>query len=98
MNFGESRPSSAPRLAALGSLAAALLALAILVALSPFISVYAVALLGPAAVLLGGYSAKQSLTGAPYRKIAMTGLFLGLIVVVLLAVFLITGTFSESSR
>lgn len=91
-------PSSAPRLAAIGSLAASIVAILGLVVLSPFVSVYATALLGPAGILLGTYSVNSSESGAPYRKIALTGLFMGLIVVFLLMVFAITGTFSEDAR
>jgi hypothetical protein len=88
-------PQSSPAVAFV-SLLSAIVALAILII--PFVGVFASALLGPLAVVLGGLELHKSTQGAPYRKIALSGLVIGVIAIVVLIVFLATGTYSERAR
>lgn len=88
-------PKPSPALAVV-SLLSGILALAILII--PFMGVFVSALLGPLAVLLGGLELKKSAPGAPYRKIALSGVVIGAIAIVVLIIGVSTGTLSERAR
>ncbi len=85
-----------PRAYAVGSLVCAVFAMVILVI--PFLGVYTSGVLGPASVALGAIGVSRTKDGGPNRKMALAGLTLGLVAVILLVVFLATGTYSERAR
>lgn len=85
-----------PRHFALASLVTGVLAMLVLVI--PFVGVYTSAALGPASVALGAVGVSRTRDGGPGRKMALTGLALGLTAIALLVVFLATGAYSEYAR
>jgi hypothetical protein len=85
-----------PRAFAVGSLVCAVLAMALLVI--PFLGVYTSGILGPASVALGAVGVSRTKDGGPNRKLALAGLTLGLVAVILLVIFVATGTYSERAR
>jgi Na+/proline symporter len=85
-----------PRGLAFASLVSGVIALVILII--PFVGVFTSAVLGPLSVVLGGMAVSRGGPGSPYRRTAYAGLVIGLIAVVVLIVFLTTGTYSERAR
>ena len=85
-----------PRAFAIGSLVCAVFAMALLVI--PFLGVYTSGILGPASVALGAIGVSRTKDGGPNRKLALAGLTLGLVAVILLVIFVATGTYSERAR
>lgn len=85
-----------PRAFALGSLLSAVFAVVILVI--PFLGVYTSGILGPASVALGAIGVSRTKDGGPNRKLALAGLTLGLVAILLLVIFVATGTYSERAR
>lgn len=85
-----------PRAFAIGSLVCAVLAMVLLVI--PFLGVYTSGILGPASVALGAIGVSRTKDGGPNRKLALAGLTLGLVAVILLVIFVATGTYSERAR
>ncbi|CAN5865970.1 hypothetical protein BH23ACT12_BH23ACT12_18100 [soil metagenome] len=85
-----------PRAFALGSLSCALLAMMIL--MIPFLGVYSSAILAPASIALGAVGVSRTKDGGPNRKLALAGLAFGLVAVMLLVIFVATGTYSERAR
>ncbi|MEX0791073.1 MAG: hypothetical protein WD178_09895 [Actinomycetota bacterium] len=85
-----------PRAFALGSLVCAVIAMVILVI--PFLGVYTSGILGPVSIALGAVGVSRTKDGGPNRKLALAGLTLGLVAVLLLVIFVATGTYSERAR
>lgn len=81
---------------AFASIVCAVIALAILII--PFVGVFTSAVLGPLSVVLGGMAVSRGAPGSPFRRTALAGLIIGVIAVVVLIVFLATGTYSERAR
>jgi hypothetical protein len=89
-------PLMKPRGFALGSMLCAVFAMVTLVI--PFLGVYTSAILGPASIGLGAVGVSRTKDGGPNRKLALAGLTLGLAAVILLVIFVATGTYSERAR
>lgn len=85
-----------PTKLATGSVAAALVGIAVLII--PFIGVFAAALLDPLAIGLGWRATVLAEGTKRHRRTALAGISLGSFALGLLAMFLMTGAYSEYAR